>query len=240
MPTGGSSIQSSLPGGVSTHSEPHPNLHMRTGLARITLSTPPPTDVTPSAIHPGSSKALPQTSQHTPTNGTLLSKQIKGVSCSLDAELPSKQEVRTEEGSIIAELGCTPIMQAQDEAVISRNGQDVQVKDGKVDSPNPKAELKILLSNAENPVSSLNIERDETHHKAVIGVQGEQRQRAKDNEVVCSLVGGGDPSAVDSSEKPSTTEKRTDLLGSVTNGCNGKHVLSKEEAGIKINGGHQG
>ncbi|CAB4267294.1 unnamed protein product [Prunus armeniaca] len=240
MPTGGSSIQSSLPGGMSTHSEPHPNLHMRTGLAGITLSTPPPTDVTPSAVHPGSSKALPLMSQHTPTNGTLLSKQIKGVSCSLDAKLPSKQEVRTEEGSVIAELGCTPIVLAQDEAVISRNGQNEQVKDDKVDSPNQKAELKILSSNAENPVSSLNIERDETHHKAVISVQGEQRQSAKYNEVVCSLIGGGDPSAVYSSEKPSTTEKQTDLLGTVTDGCNGKHVLSKEEAGIKINGEHEG
>lgn len=57
---------------------------------------------------------------------------------------------------------------------------------------------------------------------------------------MCSLIGGGDPSAVDSSEKPSTTEKQTDILGTVIDGCNGKHVLSKEEAGIQINGEHEG
>ncbi|ONI35384.1 hypothetical protein PRUPE_1G532700 [Prunus persica] len=181
-----------------------------------TVSTPLSTAVTPSATHPGSLKALPQTSQHAPTNSTLLSKQIKDVSCSLDSE-----------------LGCTPTEQVQDGAVISENGQNEEGQKDKVDSPDQKAELKNLSTSAENLVGSLDIKGDETDNIAGIGVQSEERQSAKDNETLCSLK-GDDPFAADSCENQSASEQQIGLVSIVGDGCNGKQVLGKEETGIKI------
>ncbi|PQQ07423.1 uncharacterized protein Pyn_05540 [Prunus yedoensis var. nudiflora] len=217
LPTGGSSIQSSLPGSMRTHPEPHSNLHyMHTGLAATPVSTPLSTAVTPSATHPGSLKALPQTSQQPPTNSTLLSKQIKDVSCSLDSE-----------------PGCTPTEQVQHGAVISENGQSEEGQKDKVDSPDQKAELKNLLTSAENVVGSLDIKGDETDNIAGIGVQSEERRSAKDNETLCSLK-GDDPFAADSCENQSASEQQIGLVSIVGDGCNGKQVLGKEETGIKI------
>ncbi|BFG19448.1 hypothetical protein CerSpe_057230 [Prunus speciosa] len=171
-----------------------------------TVSTPLSTAVTPSATHPGSLKALPQTSQHPPTNSTLLSKQIKDVSCSLDSE-----------------PGCTPTEQVQHGAVISENGQSEEGQKDKVDSPDQKAELKNLSTSAENVVGSLDIKGDETDNIAGIGVQSEERRSAKDNETLCSLK-GDDPFAADSCENQSASEQQIGLVSIVGDGCNGKQV----------------
>ncbi|XP_008338947.1 putative GPI-anchored protein pfl2 isoform X1 [Malus domestica] len=184
MPTSGSSTQSVKPGGMSTHSELPPNVHiMRSSSAATPLSTPSSTAATPGTTRPRSSKVLPQASQHTPTSDAMLSRQTNGVSCNLDAE-----------------PGCAPTDQIQDGAVISRDGPNDRVQKDK--SPDQKAHSKNLSTNAENPVDSLKVESDETDSKAVTGVKAEERKSAKDNEIPCSSanVGGSDPSAVDSCE----------------------------------------
>ncbi|KAM1203818.1 hypothetical protein ACFX2J_019592 [Malus domestica] len=184
MPTSGSSTQSVKPGGMSTHSELPPNVHiMRSSSAATPLSTPSSTAATPGTTRPWSSKVLPQASQHTPTSDAMLSRQTNGVSCNLDAE-----------------PGCAPTDQIQDGAVISGDGPNDRVQKDK--SPDQKAHSKNLSTNAENPVDSLKVESDETDSKAVTGVKAEERKSAKDNEIPCSSanVGGSDPSAVDSCE----------------------------------------
>ncbi|KAM1316290.1 hypothetical protein ACFX2F_019947 [Malus domestica] len=184
MPTSGSSTQSVKPGGMSTHSELPPNVHiMRSSSAATPLSTPSSTAATPGTTRPRSSKVLPQASQHTPTSDAMLSRQTNGVSCNLDAE-----------------PGCAPTDQIQDGAVISGDGPNDRVQKDK--SPDQKAHSKNLSTNAENPVDSLKVESDETDSKAVTGVKAEERKSAKDNEIPCSSanVGGSDPSAVDSCE----------------------------------------
>ncbi|XP_068340746.1 uncharacterized protein [Pyrus communis] len=184
MPTSGSSTQSVKPGSMSTHSELPPNVHiMRSSSAAIPPSIPSSTAATPGTTRPRPSKVLPQASQHTPTSDAMLSRQTNGVSCNLDAE-----------------PGSAPTDQVQDGAVISRDGPNDRVQKDK--SPDQKAQSKNLSTNAENPVDSLKIERDETDSKAVTGVKAEERKSAKDNEIPCSSVnvGGSDPSAVDSCE----------------------------------------
>ncbi|KAB2628760.1 hypothetical protein D8674_033555 [Pyrus ussuriensis x Pyrus communis] len=211
MPTVGSSTQSVKPGGMSTHSELPPNVHiLRSSSVATPLSTPSSTAATPSTTRPRSSKVLPQASQHTPTKDAMLSRQTNGVSCNLDAE------------------------QVQDGAVISRDGPNDQGQKDKRDSPDQKAESKNLSTNAEKPVDTLKIESDETD-SAVTGVQAEERKSAKDNGLPRSSVnvGASDPSVVDDCENRSASEKQTDLAIE-TDGCKGKQVISKEEGDIKI------
>ncbi|KAM1023316.1 hypothetical protein TB2_044086 [Malus domestica] len=212
MPTVCSSTQSVKPGGMSTHSELPPNVHiLRSSLVATPLSTPSSTAATPSTTRPRSSKVLPQASQHTPTKDAMLSRQTNGVSCNLDAE------------------------QVQDGAVIFRDGPNDQVQKDKRDSPDRKAESKNLSTNAEKPVDTPKIESDETGSKAVTGVQAKEGKSAKDNEIPRSTVnvGASDPTAVDGCENRSASEKQTDLAIE-TDGCKGKQVVSKGEGDIKI------
>ncbi|XP_050157916.1 uncharacterized protein LOC126631808 isoform X2 [Malus sylvestris] len=212
MPTVCSSTQSVKPGGMSTHSELPPNVHiLRSSLVATPLSTPSSTAATPSTTHPRSSKVLPQASQHTPTKDAMLSRQTNGVSCNLDAE------------------------QVQDGAVIFRDGPNDQVQKDKRDSPDRKAQSKNLSTNAEKPVDTPKIESDETGSKAVMGVQAKEGKSAKDNEIPRSSVnvGASDPSAVDGCENRSASEKQTDLAIE-TDGCKGKQVVRKGEGDIKI------
>ncbi|KAM1774948.1 hypothetical protein ACFX12_044256 [Malus domestica] len=212
MPTVCSSTQSVKPGGMSTHSELPPNVHiLRSSSVATPLSTPSSTAATPSTTRPRSSKVLPQASQHTPTKDAMLSRQTNGVSCNLDAE------------------------QVQDGAVIFRDGPNDQVQKDKRDSPDQKAESKNLSTNAEKPVDTPKIESDETGSKAVTGVQAKEGKSAKDNEIPRSSVnvGASDPSAVDGCENRSASEKQTDLAIE-TDGCKGKQVVRKGEGDIKI------
>ncbi|TQE06852.1 hypothetical protein C1H46_007490 [Malus baccata] len=204
MPTVCSSTQSVKPGGMSTHSELPPNVHiLRSSSVATPLSTPSSTAATPSTTRPRSSKVLPQASQHTPTKDAMLSRQTNGVSCNLDAE------------------------QVQDGAVIFRDGPNDQVQKDKGDSPDQKAESKNLSTNAEKPVDTPKILSDETGSKAVTGVQAKEGKSAKDNEIPRSSVnvGASDPSAVDGCENRSASEKQTDLAIE-TDGCKGKQVLA--------------
>ncbi|CAN6584195.1 unnamed protein product [Malus baccata var. baccata] len=205
MPTVCSSTQSVKPGGMSTHSELPPNVHiLRSSSVATPLSTPSSTAATPSTTRPRSSKVLPQASQHTPTKDAMLSRQTNGVSCNLDAE------------------------QVQDGAVIFRDGPNDQVQKDKGDSPDQKAESKNLSTNAEKPVDTPKILSDETGSKAVTGVQAKEGKSAKDNEIPRSSVnvGASDPSAVDGCENRSASEKQTDLAIE-TDGCKGKQVYMK-------------
>lgn len=207
MPPKGGSSNKSLPGGLSVKSEPHPNVHhIRTGPAATPPSSYPPTAVTASARHPGSLKALSQTSQQ----ASKIDKKINGVNCSHDAELLPKQE---DKKSIISVSECAPMGQVQDVAVLSGIGQDDRVQEDKVDSKQ-KAVSESSLTNAQNSAGSLNTEKSGSNDKAVIGVQAEEKPSAKDEIILCSQVsvGGGDnPSAVNS-EDQNTEQEQTQML----------------------------
>lgn len=206
-PKGGSSNKSLPPGGLCIKSEPHPNVHnIRTGPAATPPSSHPPTAVTASAKHPGSLKALSQTSQQ----ASKIDIKINVVNCSPDAELLPKQE---DKKSIIPVSECAPMGQVQDGAVLSGIGHDDRVQEDKVDSKQ-KAVSDSLLTKAQNPAGSLNTEKYGSNDKAVVGVQAVEKPSAKDEIISCSQVsvGGGDnPSAVNS-EDQNTAEEQTQML----------------------------
>ncbi|KAM5575325.1 hypothetical protein ABKV19_014334 [Rosa sericea] len=138
MPQTGGSIKTLTPGGLSIKSEPHPTVHhIRTGPAATLPSTHPPTR------HPGSLKAVSQTSQQALKIDT--SRKITGVNSSPGAEVLPKQ--------------------VQNE-VLPGSGQ---VQEGKVESPKQKAESESLLTNAQNPAGSLHTKIDGSNDKAVTG-----------------------------------------------------------------------
>lgn len=198
MPTGGGPIKPTMAaGGMPVHSEGLPNVHyIRTGLASTPISTYPAATPSATAASPGSVKAVPSAVQHTPTtNGASLdvsSKQNNDMSCTPARELPSKQEVKTEEITV-SETGSATKEQIQgDQACISANSQGELVKEKKVASPDPNVELKGTSEvHVGNLVSSTNM-RTAENNQVIIDVQPKNKEIENDTEMIDSVAGAAE------------------------------------------------
>nr|XP_011464686.1 PREDICTED: uncharacterized protein LOC101299478 isoform X2 [Fragaria vesca subsp. vesca] len=126
MPQTGGSIKSS-----TVH-------HIRTNPAATLPSTHPTTR------HPGSVKAVPQTSQQALNIDT--SRNITGVNSSPAAEVLPK-----------------PVQIGE-----HLSGSE-QIQEGKVESPKQTAVSESLLTDAQNPAASLDTKKDESNDKAITG-----------------------------------------------------------------------
>ncbi|KAK1554344.1 hypothetical protein Q3G72_010925 [Acer saccharum] len=144
MPSGVSTVKSSMSGSAPSHLEAHPSVrYIRTSMAAAPPSTNPA--VTSSASQPGLVKtASPRVQQNTPCEPT------NAVISSLAAELPLKPDVK-----VAKEI------KGSDLSSVSGNELSKKVQEEKVPSRKPESGLKNQVPVAENP-DSLNIEMTDT------------------------------------------------------------------------------
>ncbi|XP_050283563.1 uncharacterized protein LOC126723806 [Quercus robur] len=241
-PTGGSSTKSSMPAGVSTHSETQTNVHyVSTGPKATQCSSSTAVTVAPTVSHPSSVKAASPIVQRTasafPTSSNTSSEPTNSVSSGLPSELLVKQEIKRAEEIEVSESRSAPKEQLEGDGVcVSANARIEQIQEDKAASADMEVEFKKQTTEIKSNSSSLDMMTAESNHKAVIERQAEARQNANDNEMRGSPVRNDNQSAPRvKSENEGTNEKQADLPSMVADGCNEKlEVLIKEESGNEI------
>ena len=241
-PTGGSSTKSSMPAGVSTHSETQTNVHyVSTGPKATQCSSSTAVTVAPTVSHPSSVKAASPIVQHTasafPTSSNTSSEPTNSVSSGLPSELLVKQEIKRAEEIEVSVSRSAPKEQLQGDGVcVSANARIEQIQEDKAASADMEVEFDKQMTEIKSNSSSLDMMTAESNHKAVIERQAEARQNANNNEMRGSPVRNDNQSAPRvKSENEGTNEKQADLPSMVADGCNEKpEVLIKEESGNEI------
>ncbi|XP_030959388.1 uncharacterized protein LOC115981386 [Quercus lobata] len=241
-PTGGSSTKSSMPAGVSTHSETQTNVqYVSTGPKATQCSSSTAVTVAPTVSHPSSVKAASPIVQRTasafPTSSNTSSEPTNSVSSGLPSELLVKQEIKRAEEIEVSESRSAPTEQLEGDGVcVSVNACIEQIQEDKAASADMEVEFEKQMTEIKSNSSSLDMMTAESNHKAVIERQAEARQNANNNEMRGSPVRNDNQSSPRvKSENEDTNEKQADLPSLVADGCNEKpEVLIKEESGNEI------
>ncbi|KAI9200941.1 hypothetical protein LWI28_015468 [Acer negundo] len=170
MPSGVSTVKSSMSGSAPSHLEAHPSVrYIRTSMGAAPPSTNPA--VTSSALQPSLVKAaLPRVQQNTPSEPT------NAVIPSPAAELPLKPDAKVAKEIRVSDLSS-----------VSGNELGKKVQEDKVPSQKPESELKNQVAVAENPDSSLNIEMTDTDQVRNINNQAEGDQNGTNETIMDNI-----------------------------------------------------
>ncbi|KAK2659924.1 hypothetical protein Ddye_006457 [Dipteronia dyeriana] len=196
MPSGVSTVKSSMSGSAPSHLEAHPNVrYIRTSVAAAPPSTNPA--VTSSASQPSLVKAaLPRVQQNTPSEPTN----------ALKPDVKVANEIKV-----------------SDLSSVSGNELSKKVQEDKWPSPKPVSELKNQVAVAENPDSSLNIEMTDTDQVCNINNQAEGDQNGTNDTIMGSLVkeSKNQPAVEENGELQSSKQEQSDSPNMLIDECSG-------------------
>ncbi|KAG2692543.1 hypothetical protein I3760_08G057100 [Carya illinoinensis] len=162
-PTDGSSTKLSMPGGVSTLSDTQTNVrYICPGLEAKPCSSYHAGNVTNTAVHTGSVKAVPPTVQHASSSFAIplnlsSSEQANAVSSTLPSEVLPKQEVMAAEEIKVSKSGYALKEEVQGGARASQYAQKERVREDEALSADLKTHFKKQMADVKNSVSSLNM-----------------------------------------------------------------------------------
>ncbi|KAK3231053.1 hypothetical protein Dsin_002934 [Dipteronia sinensis] len=206
MPSGVSTVKSSMSGSAPSHLEAHPSVrYIRTSMAAAPPSTNPA--VTSSALQPSLVKAaLPRVQQNTPSEPT------NAVIPSLAAELPLKPDVKVANEIKVSDLSS-----------VAGNEPSKKVQEDKRPSPKPESQLKNQVAVAENPDSSLNIEMTDSDQVCNIHNQAEGGQNGTNDTIMGSPVkeSKNQPAVEENGELQSSKPEQSDSPNMLIDECSG-------------------